>query len=220
MEWKQLDTQHAAAAIAERLTELLSAGSVTWFVSGGSNIDLEIDALGRMAGNPNLNRLQILPVDERFGMVGHAESNWAQLECKGFMVDGPTYIAPFTPNEHTLALAVNRYEGIIDDIFSSDTYTYAQLGMGTDGHTAGILPGSVAAHASDGFVSGYEALPYERLTLTFPALKKLDEAVLISYGENKWPQLDRLQETVAYDEQPVQVLNDIPRVTLYTDYSS
>lgn len=219
MEWKQLDTQHAAAAIAERLTELLSAGSVTWFVSGGSNIDLEIDALQRMVGNPNLNRLQILPVDERFGMVGHAESNWAQLERKGFMVDGPTYIAPFTSNEHTLALAVNRYEGIIDDIFSSDTYTYAQLGMGTDGHTAGILPGSVAAYASDGFVSGYEASPYERLTLTFPALKKLDEAILISYGENKWPQLDRLQETLAYDEQPVQVLNDIPRVTLYTDYS-
>lgn len=218
MEWVTTAANNVPEIIADRLSNLLDAGKVTWFVSGGSNIQIQTKTIQLLKNRSNLGRLTVLLVDERFGLVDHPNSNWTQLQSAGLMVDGPRYIAPFTSAERTLDVAVVRYQAIIDNTLSDGSYTYAQFGMGDDGHISGILPDSPAATAEGRSVFGYEHAPYQRLTTTFETLAALDEVALVAYGENKWPQLAKLAEPGDKTKQPVQILKEIEKVTIYTDY--
>lgn len=216
MNWLNTNPELIPELIANKLSELLRTQSVTWFVSGGSNITYQAKSIELLQQNgADLSRLRILLIDERFGPVGHADSNWQQLADAGFAVPGPTYIAPFTENEQLLDDAVIRYAAIVENVLQNDSYTFAQLGMGDDGHTAGILPNSAATESSDTVV-GYASEPYQRMTLGFSALRQLDEVALVAFGDSKQAQLDRLQETVDPKDQPVQVIKDIEHVTIYT----
>lgn len=219
MDWVHVESDQVAGSIAKRLTELLETKSVTWFVSGGSNINAQVQTLHTIATHERISQLTILLIDERFGPVGHQDSNWQQLTEAGFIIDGPRYIAPFTAQEISLEIAAQRYENIINQQLN-DTYCFAQLGMGEDGHISGILPNSAATRTSDHLVTGYEQTPHQRLTTTFKALKMLDEVALVSYGEAKWPQLAKLGHEISPLEQPVQIIKYIPQVTIYTDYQA
>jgi 6-phosphogluconolactonase/glucosamine-6-phosphate isomerase/deaminase len=217
MDWVHVTSEQAADSIAGRLATLLESQPVTWFVSGGSNIGLQTRAIRLLATHSNISQLTILLIDERYGPIGHQDSNWQQLTDAGFMIDGPQYIAPFTSAETTLDDAVQRYETIVADQLAT-TYCFAQLGMGNDGHVSGILPGSPAAATTSRLVMGYEHEPYQRLTTTFRALRQLHEIALVAYGQAKWPQLAKLIQSVSPIEQPAQIIKDIPLVTIYTDY--
>ena len=218
MNWVHNDISQVASSIASKISQRLDTGPVTWFVSGGSNVALQAHTMELLKLHPKLSDLTALLIDERFGIVGHPDSNWKQLSDAGFMTSGPTYIAPFTERTPTLMHAVQRYEGIIDDALNGASFCFAQLGMGDDGHVSGILPDSTAATAADSYVFGYEQAPYQRLTTTFRALQDLDEIVMVAYGQSKWPQLAKLTESIDKVTQPVQILKEIPTVTIYTDY--
>lgn len=91
--WQTSSKEHLPAAVANKLASLLETRNVTWFVSGGSNIALETETLNLLvAQQASLENLTILLIDERFGAVGHAESNWQLLLEAGFMIDGPTIL--------------------------------------------------------------------------------------------------------------------------------
>src|SRR3990167_2269790 len=120
MKWIHTTPESTSNAIAERLLELLREGRVTWFVSGGSNIKLEVASLlWLVEQHAPLKNLTILLSDERFGKVGHADSNWRLLQDAGFIVDGPTYNEPFTEEETSLELAVTRYDHILRDLLQT-----------------------------------------------------------------------------------------------------
>lgn len=217
MKFELVTQEKIATKIADRLTRLLQEQKITWFLSGGSNIFIEVATL-KSIPDSLLPKLTILLIDERFGQVGHGDSNWAQLEKAGFMIDGPVYVAPFTEDETTLETAVARFEAILAEIFNDDSYTFAQLGMGGDGHVSGILPQSSAARETQKLVYGYEGGGYQRLTTTFPALKMLDEIILVAYGESKWPYLEKLTKKHDRFYEPAQIIKDARRATVYTDY--
>ena len=90
--------------------------------------------------------------------------------------------------------------------------------MGDDGHVAGVLPDSPACQA-DEYVVGYDSPPYQRITLSLSALRQMNEAALVTYGQTKWHQLARLNTQQELSIQPVQIIKDIADVTIYTDYS-
>lgn len=218
MNWHIVPIDEVSNLIARHIERLLKNGPVTWFLSGGSNVKLEAKTLQLLQNSSaDLSKLTILLVDERFGLVGHDDSNWYKLQNAGFMIKGPHYIQAYMRSDITLKEAVTRYEEIIARLVSDGSYLFAQLGLGIDGHTAGILPGSPAA-VSDRYVCGYESEPYQRLTTTFKLLQKCHEVMVVAYGKDKWPQLKALSQTIDKKQQPVQVIKDISRVTIYTDY--
>lgn len=220
VEWQMIQKSEVASRVSLRLQELLEHGKVTWFVSGGSNIAIQHEALQQLAGsNADLAKLTILLIDERYGPVGHEDSNWQQLKDVGFFIDGPAYIDPYAEAETDLGQAVSRYEKVIDDILMSDSYLYAQLGMGDDGHVSGILPRSEATETTDHTVMGYECGGFQRLTTTFLMLERLHEVALVAFGENKWPKLAEIGAGATRSELPAEVLTSIAKVTVYTDYS-
>lgn len=208
----------AISAVANKVTESLGAGKrVAWVLSGGSNIKLEVEVMQqiRSAAGDKLGNLTVLLSDERYGQVGHKDSNWQQLIEAGFNFEGinaiPTLIG------QNLKDTVHWYTAMVQKTFDESDVVIAQLGMGADGHIAGILPHSVAVE-SDEFVVGYVAPPFTRITMTPRALRRINTAYLFAYGESKKEALDNLKnKNLSLADQPAQVLKEIPEVYIYSD---
>jgi 6-phosphogluconolactonase len=69
------------------------------------------------------------------------------------------------------------------------------LGLGPDGHTASLFPGSPALDERKRFVveSGDDAHPHPRLTFTFPAIARAALAVVTVAGEDKRDPIRRIR---------------------------
>lgn len=202
--------KYLARAIATRL----KAGQrVLWLVSGGSCIDVAV-ATAKLLASEKLVNLTVSLIDERYGEPGHANSNWHQLETAGFALPGAV-LHPVLAGQDQVSAAVTFAEFLKTQIEQAD-YRIGLLGMGTDGHTSGILPHSPAVTAS-GLVCDYTGPDFARITTTPAALARLSEAVLYATGQTKWPMLDRLETELPLAEQPAQALKTVPRLTIFTD---
>jgi 6-phosphogluconolactonase len=110
------------------------------------------------------------------------------------------------------------FSDVFNAAYRRSDASIALLGMGTDGHIAGILPNSVAANESQELVAAYQSEPYQRLTLTFPALRMLTGVYTFAFGDGKNEALTILQEqTLPVTEQPAQFLKELPDSYLYND---
>jgi 6-phosphogluconolactonase/glucosamine-6-phosphate isomerase/deaminase len=69
------------------------------------------------------------------------------------------------------------------------------LGMGPDGHTASLFPGSAALEETERWVVGNWAPEREqwRMTMTFPVLNAADETIVVVSGEDKAEALARIR---------------------------
>ena len=69
--------------LTHKLQQYLQSGqSVVWLVSGGSNIPISVEVLKalKIKVKPTLLKsLKVMLTDERYGPVGHLDSNWQQL---------------------------------------------------------------------------------------------------------------------------------------------
>ncbi len=214
--WDTLSSAAAAETIAKRIDELLLGNeSVLWLVSGGSNIAIEREVLRKITFP--LGNLTIALVDERFGKPGHKDSNWQKLLDADFFIQGPVYVPALIEEASTLDEATAWYNFTLEKLISLHEYVFAQLGIGVDGHIAGILPES-SATKSTRYVHGYVAKDFDRLTATFMALKCVDEVALVAYGHSKQRQLERLKDpSITPFVQPMQIIKDIRSVNIYTD---
>ncbi len=199
----------AAEFIAQRILSKLNEGKkVLWFATGGSSIKVCILVSEILRNHPHKN-LTVALTDERYGVVGHKDSNWQQLQDGGFGLP-----------EAKLLPILNGKDVLVTTVDFNDTeYKIGLFGVGKDGHTAGVLPESGAVESKD-FVYSYIALPFERTTLTLNAIKKLDEAVVFMQGEEKWKVLEDLEKDIEFSKQPAQILKSIPLLTIFSDYKT
>ncbi|HXE10393.1 MAG TPA: 6-phosphogluconolactonase [Verrucomicrobiae bacterium] len=205
------------ADLTERLVRELADGKqVLWLVSGGSNIPASVQVMDNISDKLS-KRLTVALADERYGEPGHSESNWQQLTEAGF--DGKqTKLLKTLQAGADLEETVKRYGETIQDAFEANELIIAQLGIGPDGHLAGILPGSPAATEQIALVAGYEAPPLKRITLTFPAFRHVDAAYAFAFGKPKKQALEALQSgDLPFAEQPAQILKQMPEAYLYSD---
>src|SRR3989338_1214878 len=73
------DPKDAANFIAKSiLLQLQSNKRVLWLVAGGSCILVAIEVAKLISEHPHKN-LVVMLMDERYGVVGHPDSNWYQL---------------------------------------------------------------------------------------------------------------------------------------------
>jgi 6-phosphogluconolactonase/glucosamine-6-phosphate isomerase/deaminase len=160
-------------------------------------------------------QLTIIPIDERYGRTGHPNSNVQQLYDAGFKPKQATFFAPL--NNSSLEKTVKRYEQAVQAAYSKADLVIAQIGLGTDGHIAGILPESPALY-EDTLVTAYEGPDYTRMTLTLAALRRISQAYLFVYGRDKRAALDRLCDgDIRISFQPAQVLRELKEVYIYND---
>jgi 6-phosphogluconolactonase/glucosamine-6-phosphate isomerase/deaminase len=210
------DIVEGVAPLRDRLEHDLSDNKqVLWLMTGGSNIPLSVSVMAQLPDTLT-SRLTILLTDERFGAVGHANSNMEQLKRAGFMPKQAMVMSVLKP-DLSLEETCRGYGIHFQAAVRKADVVLGQFGMGADGHIAGILPGSPAVSSGD-LTAAYDAPPYTRVTLTPKALQQLSVAYLFAFGADKRGALENLQgKTLSLDEQPAQILRQIPEACIYND---
>lgn len=202
--------------LVERIANNLHAGKqVLWLVCGGSAAAVAI-AVSKQLQGKDLRLLTITLTDERYGDVGHVDSNWQQLRNGGFDLPGAVMVPVLEPGEDR-GLATEKFNDNLRGLLRRADYRIGLFGVGMDGHTAGILPHSPAVRAAD-FAVSYEGPDYMRITMTPHAITSLDEAVVYAVGQSKWPVIDSFDEDISPDAQPSQVLKQVPLLTICSDH--
>ena len=210
------DTDEVANFIALAvLAQLKLNKKVLLFVTGGSSITVCIKVSEILKKHPHQN-LTVMLTDERYGEVNHADSNWGKLIKGGFSLPEAKLIPILRGEDH--ATTTKEFNENLEREFKHTDYKIGMFGVGPDGHTAGILPGSVAIHSTL-LGCGYDSEVFSRITMTFKAIEKLDEIIAWIQGENKWGVIKDLDEKdIELEKQPAQILKKVPSLTIFTDY--
>lgn len=202
-----------ARVLAKSIQEQLDRGKpVLWLLSGGSAIAVAVAARPYITAATSV-QLHIGLVDERYVEPGHNDSNWQQIVDAGFAMSGATP-HPILHGKNKEDTAVD-YADDIGALMNSGVHTIALLGLGADGHTAGLKPGNPLMNATQLYAS-YSADDFERITATPHVLTQLDDAYIYAVSQQKWPAIERL---LRGDEIPARFLREMPSAALYSDYN-
>jgi 6-phosphogluconolactonase len=179
----ELIAEAAREAVAER-------GRCALAVSGGSDPwpmfsqleDFDLD----------WTRTEIFQVDERVAPAGSDERNLTHL-IESLSIGAQGSLRPMPVTDDDLDVAAERYGASLPDAID-----LAHMGLGSDGHTASLVPGDPVLEVTDRRVA-VTAGEYEgvrRMTLTYPELHRVRNLLWVVTGEEK---VDALQKLLAGD---------------------
>jgi 6-phosphogluconolactonase/glucosamine-6-phosphate isomerase/deaminase len=204
--------------VANSVLKQLEAGKkVLLFLTGGSSVAVGVRITDILRDSKDTNLLQNLTVtltDERYGSIDHFNSNFFQLNEQGFSLPGAKIIPVLIDDDRNIT--TEKFNTALNEEFTKAEYKIGLFGIGADGHTAGILPDTIAVNAKD-LAFGYDTATFSRITITFNAILKLDEAIVSAQGKDKWKILEELKTDVPLVKQPAQVLKKVPLLTIFSD---
>jgi 6-phosphogluconolactonase len=152
------------------------------------------------------DRIHVAQVDERIAPRGDPRRNLARLE-QILVREGPL------PKRQLLAMPVETddadaaalsYRRLLEGLGGTPLqFDLVQLGLGSDGHTASLVPGDPVLEVADRDVatSGeYQGL--RRMTLTYPAIDRARRRLWLVTGAAKASRLAELLEGASADDAP------------------
>jgi 6-phosphogluconolactonase len=176
-----------AQKVAEAFAERANPDNFSIAFSGGSSATPCYEALVPTAIDWSL--VTALWGDERLVPLDHDDSNYLATKKALFdKVDPLRVVHPMTTD-----IGADGYESIVRDLAPIDVI---HLGMGPDGHTASLFPGSPALDApADRLVveTGDDLHPHPRMTLTYSGLKASRLVIFTISGEKKREMFQRIK---------------------------
>ncbi len=184
----ELLLESASSAITER-------GRACWALSGGSVPKVVFPLLTEPYYKERIDwkKIFVFWCDERCVPPDHADSNY-KLAKDLLLSKVPLPAA----NIHRMAgemsspqEAAKAYENNMKLVFKFDRpfpkFDLIWLGMGEDGHTASLFPGTSALTEEEKWVVGHrvENLSSNRITLTFPVINNARRIVIMAPGGKK-----------------------------------
>jgi 6-phosphogluconolactonase len=193
----------ASQALAERIAETSRAsvkeqGRFTIALSGGKTPEPLYSLLAdKFADKIEWNSFHLFWGDERYVPQDHPDSNF-RMAHRAWISKVP--ILP--ENVHRIQTdaeapekAAESYELSLFEFFRASeempgtTFDVTLLGIGTDGHTASLFPGSPALSEKRRWVISADAppsvFPKKRITLTLPLISSSREVIFLAFGEEK-----------------------------------
>jgi 6-phosphogluconolactonase len=163
-------------------------------LSGGSTPEATYHLLGRE--HLAWDRVDLLMGDERYVPADDPLSN-ARMVRNSLMAEGPGKHACFHPvptDGGDVNADVARFNGSLEQICGSSPpqFDLILLGLGDDGHTASLFPGTAATQVKDHWVTVGEGKGIPRITLTPPVLCAARQVVFLVAGAAKQQALARL----------------------------
>ena len=193
-----------AEAVARRAADVIAGqarvsvaarGRFTLAVSGGATPRRMLQLLAEEDIPWPL--VHLFQVDERVAPVGSADRNLTQLleNLVNHVALPPAQLHAMPVDEADLESAANRYAATLQDVAGRPpALDLVHLGLGTDGHTASLVPGDPALGIVEADVA--VSIPYERrrrMTLTLPALSRAGCVLWVVAGAEKSAVLARLR---------------------------
>ncbi|MCJ8164137.1 6-phosphogluconolactonase [Pontibacter sp. E15-1] len=104
-----------------------------------------------------------------------------------------------------------QYEQVLQQHFKAGPpqFDLILLGMGDDGHTASLFPGTEVLHETTKWVQAYYLAPQSmfRVTLTAPLINQAKTICFLTFGDNKAPALHEVLEGEPNPEKyPAQLI--------------
>jgi 6-phosphogluconolactonase len=167
-------------------TTITQRGSATFAVSGGSTPAAMFSALSGY--DIDWRFVHLFQVDERLALKDSADRNLTQLQQRliDFVAIPPANVHPMPVDDEMAPDArAHEYERTLAR-FAPNGIDLVHLGLGSDGHTASLLPGDPGLGVTDRavtFTSLYKG--FRRLTLTHPELSKAHSLLWLITGIDK-----------------------------------
>jgi 6-phosphogluconolactonase len=147
--------------------------------------------------------------DERCVPPDHPESNYLMTrESLLSLVTVPASHVFRMPGEaRPAASGADMYEKSLRSFFGDSgfpAFDLILLGLGEDGHTASLFPGTAALGETARWVTANHVpkLESDRLTMTFPVLNAGRRVVFLCAGESKAPVLQNIFDPAAKSDYP------------------
>jgi len=194
------DAESAAREAAKLIAEearlaAATRGSFVMAVSGGKTPWVMLGYLARE--DVPWNAVHVVQVDERVAPAGHPDRNLTHLR------ESLLEHAPLRPEQiHAMpvesqdlsAAAENYAESLWRIAGSPPVLDLVHLGLGSDGHTASLVPGDAVLEINDadvGLTGLYQGR--RRMTLTYPIINRSRRVLWLVTGSEKAGMLTRLQ---------------------------
>jgi 6-phosphogluconolactonase len=208
------------------LYEMVSKTSVL-FLSGGSTPKTLYEILAK---EKRLNAGAVAMVDERFGEKQHENSNELMIKnthLLSYLQKLNTEFYPVLQKNEDIETTAVQYDETVRYLLNYFQKSIAILGIGTDGHTAGI-PAQVQnsefrAQNKTDLVTSFDNFPGDfkkRITLTFLGLSKLDQIIVLVFGKDKKKALGLMFKEGSVSEIPARFLRKrgvVEKTILITD---
>ena len=189
---------------------------------GGSTPKAAYTLLGKK--NIDWTKVDLFLGDERWVDRGSQESNRFLLKNSLFIEGNPSLEASFF-SVSTVELAspedsAKDYEKILKNNMDGDPpkFDLILLGLGDDGHTASLFPGSDALFERDSLITVGEGKGHKRITFTSKLLSSADNVVFLISGPAKQKALKRLlDKSETWERTPAKLVAPNSEIIVLAD---
>ena len=187
------NTSAQDAEMVSKVVDLLSMaieqdGSASLVVSGGRTPKDFFHLLSQEF--LDWSKVTVTLADERWVDADHKDSN-EKLVQENLLIN-EACVARFVALKNSATSAQAGETSIDQDLSAIGRFTLVILGMGDDGHTASLFPGSEALNIGLDMESGRQCLavqpldaPHGRMSMTLPRLLDSEQIIVHISGENK-----------------------------------
>jgi 6-phosphogluconolactonase len=208
---EQLMHATAEEIIFQAAESIATRGYLALALAGGSTPRQLYTLLANkdLSARINWSRVYLFWGDERCVPPDHPDSNYRMAyDSLIKRVPIPASNIYRIPGEQRPEQAAEHYQNMLQNFFAAPlaeepmaTFDMALLGMGTDGHTASLFPGTAALQEQTRLVVAHyvEQVRAWRITLTPAALNHARHIVFLVAGAEK---AERLQQVLQGEEQP------------------
>ena len=205
------------------------------YLSGGNT---PRDLYQNLANDKKLSTGALAIIDERYGQRFHNNSNEKMIEDSGLLAYTNSLQVPFYPilqnPQKDLDETAKNYDMTVSYLFAGFPKSVGILGIGSDGHTAGIAGNRLDSALASGelfgnplfqdeeklrLVSSFSDLtgPFrERVTMTFTGLSLINVYILLVFGDDKADALKAMFQEGSEEDVPARFFTrpEVARRTL------
>jgi len=189
---------------------------------GGSTPKVAYSLIGKK--NLEWSNVDLFLGDERWVDNKSEDSNCFLLNNSLFKEGNPSLSASFF-SVSTVELAspeksADDYEIILKNNLDGDPprFDFILLGLGDDGHTASLFPGSDALFERDRLITVSEGKGHKRITFTSKLLSSADNVVFLISGSAKQTALKRLlDQSESWERTPAKLVTPNSEIIVLAD---